>query len=279
MAGMAVATCADISRIVLLLCILSHVCGSDDEESKLFCKSQGDLKLLGTSYPAPADLPFCKQYSKCTCCKKKHAQVFGLRVQSSVDGASLSPECMEMTAMLACRLCDPEVGVGQKPAVCQGTCNAWYDQCSEDFFEYISLSEQLMPCSDSSLVCSHLKDLAVDGSDLCRKAGLTVQRAHKKCFDGSVPALLDSCKAQRKVEPNKWREFVARAQPLLLFIMMSAVCGGILALFFNIPKVLPRPAPVRTDEAAADDLIPGKELPPAKAAGLAALERLNRKQS
>lgn len=275
---------------------------------------QGDLKLLGTNYPASADLPFCKQYSKCTCCKRKHAQAFGLRVQSSLDGASLSPECMEMTAMLACRcfsnhlqlcmqplnslcmqrppwrsidlceperrLCDPEVGVGQKLAVCQGTCDAWYDQCSEDFFEYNSLSEHLMPCSDSSLVCSHLKDLAVDGSDLCRRAGLTVQRAHKKCFDGSVPALLDSCKATRKVEPSRWKEFVARAQPLLLLIMMSAVCGGILALFFSIPKVQSGPAPVRTGEAAIDDMNPKKtELPPAKAAGLAAVERLNRRQS
>ena len=179
-----------------------------------------------------------------------------------------------------CRLCDPEVGVGQKVAVCQGTCDAWYNQCSEEFFEYNSLSEQLMPCSDTSLVCSHLKELADDGSDLCRKAGLTVQRAHKKCFDGSVPALLDSCKASRKVEPSRWREFVGKAQPLLLLIMMSAVCGGILALFFSIPKVQSGPAQVRTDEAAAGDLDPDKtELPPARAAGLAALERLNRRQS
>ncbi|CAL8464832.1 g4367 [Coccomyxa elongata] len=274
------ATCVSICRIVLLLCIFNHVCASDDEGSKLVCKSQGDFKLLGTNYPAPADLPFCKQYSKCTCCKRKHAQAFGLRVQSSLDGASLSPECMEMTAMLACRLCDPEVGVGQKLAVCQGTCDAWYDQCSEDFFEYNSLSEHLMPCSDSSLVCSHLKDLAVDGSDLCRKAGLTVQRAHKKCFDGSVPALLDSCKTTRKVEPSRWKELIARVQPLLLLLMMSAVCGGILALFFSITKVQSGPATVRTGEAAADELNPDKtELPPARAAGLAAVERLNRRQS
>ena len=39
-AGMAMVTCVDNCKVMLLLCIFNHVCSSDDEGSKLVCKSQ-----------------------------------------------------------------------------------------------------------------------------------------------------------------------------------------------------------------------------------------------
>ncbi len=179
---------------------------------------------------------------------------------------------IKVEAVLQCRLCDPEVGVGLKGGVCKETCDAWHELCRDDFFEYHSLSKELMPCSDNSLVCSQLRELAADGADLCRKAGLRVSGSGsgKKCFDGSVPDLLETCKAKPKPRPDRWKAIMSKTQPLLLLLMVLAVCGGILALFFSAHNVQST-ALERTQQPA--------DLPPAKAAGIAAIERHNRKQS
>ncbi|KAJ9519999.1 hypothetical protein QJQ45_014725 [Haematococcus lacustris] len=89
----------------------------------------------------------------------------GSRGTGSSGWAGLSKACAELTTLLACRVCDPLVGVGLKPAVCHSTCQAWYRACSPHFFTFDPRSDQLAPCPASgpgpgALPCSRLKDMS-----------------------------------------------------------------------------------------------------------------------
>ena len=44
-------------------------------------------------------LPFCEQYSKCTCCRPRHV----LAIKEEVAAMSLSPACLASTSLLKCR--------------------------------------------------------------------------------------------------------------------------------------------------------------------------------
>lgn len=165
--------------------------------------------------------------------------------------------------------------MGHKTTVCKGTCDEWHEQCKDDFFEYHSLSEELVPCSDKSLVCSQLKELATDGADLCRKGGLRVSATSLgSCFDGTVPPVLGICKAKPASGPSAWEELLIKAQFYMVLLMMTVLCGGILLLFFSAHRsVSPDAGHLEEQEQ------PPANLPPIRAAGMAAIERNKRRQN
>lgn len=108
-----------------------------------------------------------------------------------------------MTAKLACRLCDPEVGVGHKSDICMQTCNTWYKHCQRDFFSYNALLQSLVPCGSKHAlaVCSPVSLLASNGAELCALAGLQAVEqggAEVSCFHGSQPFQYASCAAPKK---------------------------------------------------------------------------------
>ena len=191
--------------------------------------------------------------------------------------------------------------MGQKATVCRDTCDAWHEHCRDDYFEYHSLSKELIPCSDSSLVCSRLTELALDGPDMCRKAGLRVSDggSGSKCFDGSVPALLDACQAKPRPKPGIWEALsseqgawmakadalLARPHPVVVKLVFFAVCLGMLLIFRGIFAGVRRIERARGErrqqpsglQSAVDSTDCAKAaMPPA---GIAALERQRRKHA
>jgi hypothetical protein len=133
-----------------------------------------------------------------------------------------------------CRPCDPEVGVGLKQMVCRGTCAAWYAACRDDFFEFHPLTEELMPCGGASLLCSRLDELAVDGTDMCRKAALAVSEysssGGRQCFDGAIPPPLASCAITPVVQAGIQGWSMAADIKMLLW---GALCSGVLYFWWR----------------------------------------------
>ena len=60
------------------------------------CRPQGTFEKLPGKV---AGLPFCEQYSRCTCCRPRHA----LTVKEELAAMSLSPACLATTSTLKCR--------------------------------------------------------------------------------------------------------------------------------------------------------------------------------
>ncbi|KAF6256704.1 hypothetical protein COO60DRAFT_83730 [Scenedesmus sp. NREL 46B-D3] len=117
-------------------------------------------------------LPFCDKY-KCSCCNASHALAIQRSVQHLLLDEELGLSCKAGLVMLACRLCDPQVGVGNVTSVCQSTCDSVYEACSEDYFAFDESSGDITPCTSqlsSSLVCSQLQQIAPGGEEFCRAA-------------------------------------------------------------------------------------------------------------
>ena len=97
--------------------------------------TQGLLRL-DAPYEPPARrspaLPFCKQFSPCTCCNASHAAALARDVGAALADDSLSASCKAVVAQLACRcgltcrlvkgLKNYAVGMCQRP-VCVATCH------------------------------------------------------------------------------------------------------------------------------------------------------------
>lgn len=156
--------------------------------------------------PSNSQLPFslCDQYQHCSCCNASHTIAIQRSLQVT-EAEPLSEECYAMMAQIACRPCDPEVGMGRKERVCSSTCQKWFNRCRHDFFSYNMLSQSLEVCGAkaASAVCSQANQLAADGFEFCTLAGLHVlhkdnPQANTDCFDGTKPPLYDSCLKQER---------------------------------------------------------------------------------
>ena len=152
---------------------------------------------LDKPFPSPSyseiTFPFCEQYQQCSCCNASHVVALERSLQT-YDTEPLSSSCQAMTAQLACRICDPEVGTGQKQRVCANTCQKWYSRCQHDYFSYSTFSQHLVPCGtrQASDVCSTAQELADKAESFCQQAGYDVQGvvpadADAGCFDGTLP--------------------------------------------------------------------------------------------
>ena len=168
---------------------------------------QGVLRLdQPYKKPSASHISFnlCQQYQHCSCCNASHTVAIQRALQVS-EAEPLSDDCYAVTAQLACRPCDPEVGMGQKDRICSRTCQKWFDRCRLDFFSYNVLSQSLEVCGTkaASAVCSQANQLASNGYEFCTLAGLQVlhkddNEANTDCFDGSKPPVYDSCLQQTK---------------------------------------------------------------------------------
>ena len=71
------------------------------------CLSTQGLLRLDAPYEPPARrspaLPFCKQFSACTCCNASHAAALAREVGAALADDSLSAGCKAVVAQLACR--------------------------------------------------------------------------------------------------------------------------------------------------------------------------------
>lgn len=178
-----------------MVLLLIQTCLALDSSSPQ-CKPQGLLKL-DKPFPQPSysdiAFPFCEQYQQCSCCNASHVVALERSLQT-YDTEPLSSSCQSMTAQLACRICDPKVGTGQKQRVCASTCQKWYSQCQYDYFSYSTFSQHLVPCGtrQASAVCSTAQELADNAESFCQQAGYDIQgiasaSADADCFDGTSP--------------------------------------------------------------------------------------------
>jgi len=160
------------------------------------CVSQGILRLdepFPHPGPATVHLPFCGQYQSCTCCNASHAVAIRRSISGVLVDANMSANCRKLTAEIACRPCDPSVGVGMQSTVCKSFCGEWYRACRDDFFEFDPFSGVLIPASTTSqrsLVSGRLSVLASSGAEMCSMAGLQVNAGEGAlCWDGTkLPA-------------------------------------------------------------------------------------------
>lgn len=154
---------------------------------------------LDKPFPPPSyseiTFPFCEQYQQCSCCNASHVVALARSLQTH-DTEPLSDGCQAMTAQLACKICDPEVGTGQKQQLCAQTCHRWYSRCQRDYFSYSSFSQQLVPCGtrQASAVCSTAEELADNAQSFCQQAGHSVMDSSSAdgdidCFDGRPPSV------------------------------------------------------------------------------------------
>ena len=160
--------------------------------------------------PQRRTLPFCAEYESCTCCDPRQAQGILRRIISGLRDPSLSLNCRDATARMACRPCDPAVGTNLRSAVCLGACNDWYISCKNDFFEQSQLDGQIRPCSEEAIVCSQLSEIAQDGSDLCKAHGLAVAQDDHDCWNGQ-PSKADhaSCHRSHSSRRHEGRPFTS----------------------------------------------------------------------
>lgn len=202
---------------------------------------QGMLRLdQPYKKPTKSALPFslCQQYQQCTCCNASHVLAIHRSLQV-VDSEPMSDACYAMTAQLACRPCDPEVGMGLKERVCLQTCQNWLHACHDDYFSYNGLSQALEPCGTkaASAVCSQARQLADDGMQFCTMAGLHVSQEAENCFDGSAVPMYDSCVQPRR--QSAVRTSVGDRQlavPKLGWLL--AVAGVLFLLYVQVRRVL-----------------------------------------
>eukprot|EP00873_Tetraselmis_striata_P006548 jgi/Tetstr1/426812/TSEL_017027.t1 len=155
------------------------------------CVPQGLLKLdepfQQPGRPAMA-LPFCNQYGACTCCNASHAVAIHRSVAGVLADESMAHGCRRLTGQIACRLCDPLVGVGRQGALCPALCRDWYAACAEEFFEFDPFSGLLVPAAAAaqrSLVSTRLSAVVSSGEEMCALAGLQV--GEDGCWPGGAP--------------------------------------------------------------------------------------------
>jgi cobalamin biosynthesis Mg chelatase CobN len=230
---------------------------------------QGVLKL-DKPFPPPSyseiTFPFCKQYQQCSCCNASHVVALERSLQT-YDTEPLSSSCQAMTAQLACRICDPEVGTGQKQQVCASTCQKWYSRCQHDYFSYSTLSQHLVPCGtrQASAVCSTAHELADNAQSFCQQAGYDIQDtepadADAACFDGTLPptSQYSSCAVRTQRTQNQSKSGSSISVLYICFVLSALV--ALLLIGRRIASVImkqlanaPAPPPTRHSES-----FPGK---------------------
>lgn len=225
---------------------------------------------LDKPFPPPSyseiTFPFCEQYQQCSCCNASHVVALARSLQTH-DTEPLSDGCQAMTAQLACKICDPEVGIGQKHQLCAQTCHRWYSRCQRDYFSYSSFSQQLVPCGtrQASAVCSTAEELADNAQSFCQQAGYDVMDSSSAdgdihCFDGTPPSVLQfaTCTApsRRQQYQNKSHSFPS---VLYAFFVLSAF-AALLLIGRRITSIIARQL-ARSHATVSDNrkqIFPGK---------------------
>ncbi|KAJ1611409.1 putative signal peptide-containing protein [Cryptosporidium canis] len=150
------------------------------------------------------EFPICKEHEKRTCCKKIHSEAISRLFSSLVARSPLSTRCSNFYQKSLCSYCDSDIGVGLKvqqksPVLCQSFCNMWFDACYQDYFDnihnsYIRNIEEisfirlnLIPCTDSSVICSPLHAITTDPTEFCSLNGFSI---YKDFQTSSGPASL-----------------------------------------------------------------------------------------
>ncbi|DBA66916.1 TPA: hypothetical protein ACH3X2_002035 [Trebouxia sp. C0005] len=209
---------------------------------------QGLLKL-DRPFPPPSyseiTFPFCEQYQQCSCCNASHVVALERSLQT-YDTEPLSSSCQAMTAQLACRICDPEVGTGQKQRVCASTCQKWYSRCQHDYFSHSTFSQHLVPCGtrQASAVCSTAQELADNAESFCQQAGYDTQGfapadADSDCFDGTLPPNLQyaSCAVWKQRTPHTHQSNSGSSISVLYVCFVLSGVAALLLIGFRIASV------------------------------------------
>ncbi|CAD98586.1 hypothetical protein [Cryptosporidium parvum Iowa II] len=189
-----------------LLGLLNIIVWANGEEREPFCleiyDNKNDEKHL--PYYFLNEFPICKEHERRTCCKKSHSEAISRLFSTLVARSSLSTRCSNFYQKSLCSYCDADIGVGKKviqksPILCQSYCNLWYDACYEDYFDNIQNSYirniedisfirlNLIPCTDSSAICSPLHAITLDPTEFCSLNGFST---HQDFHSSSGPASL-----------------------------------------------------------------------------------------
>ncbi|KAF7456670.1 Folate receptor family protein [Cryptosporidium felis] len=181
--------------VILVLVQISSliVCCKGDDGQKLFCLEMFDDKRDERHLPYNflGDFPICKEHERRTCCRKSHAEGISRLFSAMVARSTLSARCSNFYQKSLCSYCDADVGVGKKisqksPILCHSFCKLWYDSCFDDYFDniqnsYIRNSDEIsfirlniIPCTDSSVICSLLSAITTDPVEFCSLNGFSV---------------------------------------------------------------------------------------------------------
>ncbi len=230
---------------------------------------QGLLKL-DKPFPPPSyseiTFPFCEQYQQCSCCNASHVVALE-RSLLTYDTEPLSSSCEALTAQLACRICDPEVGTGQKQRLCASTCQKWYSRCQHDYFSYSTFSQHLVPCGtrQASAVCSTAQELADNAESFCQQAGYDIQDiapadAESDCFDGTLLPTSQYASCAVRAQRTQYQSKSGSSISVLYLCFVSSALVALLLIGRRIASVIMRqlanthaPSPTQHSES-----FPGK---------------------
>ncbi len=211
---------------------------------------QGLLKL-DKPFPQPSyseiTFPYCEQHQQCSCCNASHVVALQRSLQTH-DAEPLSEGCNAMTAQLACRICDPEVGTGQKQHVCAHICQQWYSRCRHDYFSYSTFSQHLVPCGtkQASAVCSTAAELANNAHSFCQQAGYDVMERHASdadgaCFDGSVPSTSNFGSCTIRTQRQQYKSKPGSSCSVLFVCFVLSAIAALLLMGRRIASIILRP--------------------------------------
>lgn len=164
------------------------------------CRPEGRFQPDTLEGP-PADsggLAVCHNYSSCSCCNFATSAIIFNSIKAVLIDPDFSERCKRFISIISCRICDPLVGIGQRPTVCRNLCNGWFDRCLDEFFAFQPTTGRLIPCVTSgqqTLLCTQMREIARNGSALCSAAGLTVSDDMSQCYNGNDAPMLDSCRS------------------------------------------------------------------------------------
>jgi hypothetical protein len=151
---------------------------ANNSKSHLQCQSVASFDFKKTMLSSHQDLAFCRQYKDATCCNRDHSMEIMKQVapffHDHDDGSfRFSNACREMSAEILCAPCNPFVGTQQIKGICISTCEKWYQACKDSLYTS-SLTLQIVPCQESSAVCSKLSDIVSNGKQFCERVGFPV---------------------------------------------------------------------------------------------------------
>eukprot|EP00891_Asterochloris_glomerata_P008816 jgi/Astpho2/8816/Aster-x1543 len=133
---------------------------------------------------------------------------------------------MRWTEVVACHPCDPDVGTGQKPALCRSLCRQWFRSCRTSYFEQSRADSRLVPCRVGALICAQAQELSGGAEEFCSDAGFAVQQ-QSPCYDGSVPEPHESCRRpQSPALTHRRQSAQQRAPGVALQLGQLAVAGS-----------------------------------------------------
>ncbi|KAK3282378.1 hypothetical protein CYMTET_9880 [Cymbomonas tetramitiformis] len=210
------------------------------------CRPQEGLQLDKAISPSRQNsLTFCHQYKDCSCCNVSHTANIQRNLEHVLHGDEVSSSCKAFSSLMACRVCDPEVGVGLKWPLCESTCTEWFEACQLDYFAFTPISQRLQICDGTQVLCSPLVHLASDGIDFCKKAGMPISK--RQCFTGRMRPNTNMC-AGTSEDSDK----PSTAQASLIMVYLMVITCILVWILFCGPETLRyfgrRPAPVEVDE-------------------------------